>query len=218
MNLKDDRMEKTLSEALDALMLSQKNRRLAEEYLEQPEGTDEGLLKETEYQEFSQFTETERAACFAWCKELRELAGAEALVLRYAKFVTAVGKSSAYYVLVKNGNRDMEWLAKALTIEQRTAFRAEMYAYASHTLEQGSLSVLVSTGKKDPEALLRAGELCCGPDDAPRMLLAAEYLYCMTLASVTNERTEEVSGYLEQRILKRLPELFTGKVLSETEL
>lgn len=218
MNLKDDRMEKTLSEALDALMLSQKNRRLAEEYLEQPEGTDEGLLKETEYQEFSQFTETERAACFAWCKELRELAGAEALVLRYAKFVTAVGKSSAYYVLVKNGNRDMEWLAKALTIEQRTAFRAEMYAYASHTLEQGSLSVLVSTGKKDPEALLRAGELCCGPDDAPRMLLEAEYLYCMTLVSVTNERTEEVSGYLEQRILKRLPELFTGKVLSETEL
>ncbi len=218
MNLKDDRMEKTLSEALDALMLSQKNRRLAEEYLEQPEGTDEGLLKETEYQEFSQFTETERAACFAWCKELRELAGAEALVLRYAKFVTAVGKSSAYYVLVKNGNRDMEWLAKALTIEQRTAFRAEMYAYASHTMEQGSLSVLVSTGKKDPETLLRAGELCCGPDDAPRMLLEAEYLYCMTLVSVTNERTEEVSGYLEQRILKRLPELFTGKVLSETEL
>ena len=40
MNLKDDRMEKTLSEALDALMLSQKNRRLAEEYLEQPEGTE----------------------------------------------------------------------------------------------------------------------------------------------------------------------------------
>ena len=51
-----------------------------------------------------------------------------------------------------------------------------------------------------------------------RMLLEAEYLYCMTLVSVTNERTEEVSGYLEQRILKRLPELFTGKVLSETEL
>lgn len=215
MNLKDDQVSRLLSDALDSVKLTEKNRRLAEQYLEQSETADDEILKQTEYQDFAGLAEMERHACRTLCKELRELADQE-LAFRYAKFMAAVGKASACYVLMKD--RDMDWLFKVLTSEQKAAFWAETYAHASYTLDQGSLSVLVSMGKKDPEVLFRAMELCCGQDDASRMLLAAEYLYCTSQSSLKNERTEEAAEYLEQRLLERLPEFLRGKILSETEL
>lgn len=213
MNRKDDRAAEILADALDALKLTEKNRKLAEQYLEEPE---DGLLAQTEYQDFAELPEMEREACRTWCRKLRELKGAEELVSRYAVCMAAVGKASACYVLVKN--RDLDWLSRLLSMEQKTAFRAELYAHASWTLEQSSLSVLADTGKKDPEVLVRAMELCCGADDASRMLLEAEYLYCASLASEKNECTGRTADDLEQRLLKRLSELFKGKTLSETEL
>ncbi len=215
MNLKEDGLSRIIAGALCALNLTEANQALADQYLE-PEEADPALLLKAEYQDFSKLSGLAREACLTWCKELREWAGAEELLARYVRFAAAVGGSSACHVLVNR--RDLSWLSGRLTKEQTAAFRAELYACGTDTLQQGCLSALYSMGNKNPEVLLGAMELCRGRDDASKMLLSGTYLYCVSLKGGHAEPAEGTASDLLQRLLGRLPELFGGKVFSDPEL
>ncbi len=221
MNVKNDRLSQLLEDALFCLKLTEENQKIAGQYLEfgqrpdpSADGTSE-LLSRVEYQDFALLGPSEREACLDGCQALRE-EREEELLGRYVRFAAAVGGASAVYVLVRRRNED--WLLRWLTKEQRAAFWAEMYAHEASTLQQGRLSVLFSMGKKDPEALVRAMELCRGREDAAKMLLTGIWLCCMSLDAVENDRTEALSGWLEQRILERLPELFGVNTMPDAEL
>ncbi len=220
MNLKNDHLSQLMMDALDRLKLTEENRKIAGLYLESgqrpdpsADGTSE-LLSRVEYQDFALLGPSEREACLDGCQALRE--EREELLGRYVRFAAAVGGASAVYVLVRRRNED--WLLRWLTKEQRAAFWAEMYAHEASTLQQGRLSVLFSMGKKDPETLVRAMELCRGREDAAKMLLTGIWLCCMSPDAVENDRTEALSGWLEQRILERLPELFGVNTMPDAEL
>lgn len=148
MNLKEDGLSRIITGALCALNLTEANQALAEQYLE-PEEADPALLLKAKHQDFSKLSGLAREACLTWCKELREWAGAEGLLARYVRFAAAVGGSSACHVLVSR--RDLSWLSGQLTKEQTAAFRAELYAHETDTLQQGCLSALYSMGNKAPE-------------------------------------------------------------------
>ncbi len=220
MNLKNNHLTQLLTDALDSLKLTEKNRRIAEPYLESAQGADSSAdgtsdsLEQVEEQDFALLGVSGQEACLDWCQALRD-EKEEELLGRYVQFVAAVGGSSAVCVLVRYKNEN--WLLRWLTKEQRAAFWAEMYAHEANTLQQGRLSVLFSAGQKDPEVLIQAMELCRGSEDAPKMLLAGIWLCCMSLDTVKNKQTEVLSGWLEQRLLERLPELFAGNALTDAE-
>lgn len=218
MIVKNDTMSRLLADALDSLKLTEKNRELADRYLEPSAEESPKLLKEAEYQDFSLFTDLERQAAYTWCRELGDLAGEREReqFTRYVRFAAAVGGASACYVLIQG--RNMDHIARKLTKEQRASFWAELYAQKEETLNQGFFSVLAGMGREDPELLVRAMEFCRGQNDAARILLAGEYLFCMSQKGMKNEQSEGQAAYLKERILGRLPELFQGKGCSETEL
>lgn len=197
-----------LEEALEALCLVEENWEVAERYLDMGRDADEGLLEKVVFQDFSKLSDLERQACQDVCErvsweriEVRE---------RYTRFVAAVGGASICYVLAIRG--ELLWCSKWLTSEQMMACRTEMYARSANTLQQGNLSVLYSMGKAKPEVWYRGMELCRGKDDAAKMLMGAVYLYCLAIRKLDGEHREEVTAYLECRLLERMSELLQGTV------
>lgn len=202
-----------LRDALEALILEEKNGKIAEEYFNRAL-EDERLLENVVYQDFGLLTEKQREACLNCCEAIQWQE--EKIKMRYTKFVAAVGRASAYYVLVKNGN--IGWCMKWFSREQLMAIRTEMYAHATETLQQGCLSVLYHLGKAHTDIWYQAMELCRKEDDTGRMLMGAVYLYCLTVKKTDGASSgEEIREYLEKRLLERLPEVFLGAVFSETE-
>lgn len=204
---------KALQDALGALLLENENWELAKAYFIKNRQADEELLKGVVYQDFAQMTQRQREDCLEYCEAIRYQE--EELQVRYVRFVTAVGRASAYYVLVKNNN--IGWCLKWFRKEQLMAIRTEMYAHSVETLQQGCLSVLYGLGKPDPELWYQAMALCRKADDTARMLMEAVYLYCLSVKKIEGVHREEIADDLEQRLLKRMPEVFGGAVLSKPQ-
>lgn len=201
-----------LQDALQALLLEEKNWKIAKEYFDRV-SEDEGLLEDVVYQDFGLLTENQKKACLDCCEAIQWQP--ENMKMRYTKFVAEVGRASAYYVLVKDGN--IGWCMKWFSKEQLMAIRTEMYAHTAETLQQGCLSVLYGLGKSNTTEWYQAMNLCRMADDTARMLMGAVYLYCLTIKKTDNDSGEEIRTYLERRLLERLPEVFLGAGLSEAE-
>lgn len=206
-----------LADALDSLKLTEKNKELAGQYLDLDLRESPELLKEAEYQDFSLFTDLEKKAAYTWCRELGDQAGEaeQEQFARYVRFAAAVGGASACYVLIRGLN--MDHIARKLTKEQRASFWAELYAHKENTLHQGFFSILAGMGREDPEVLVRAASFCRGQNDAARILLLGEYLFCTGQKGIHNEQTDAQAAELKERMLHRLPELFQGNGCTEKE-
>ena len=109
-----------LQDALQALLLEEKNWKIAKEYFDRV-SEDEGLLEDVVYQDFGLLTENQKKACLDCCEAIQWQP--ENMKMRYTKFVAAVGRASAYYVLVKDGN--IGWCMKWFSKEQLMSIRTE---------------------------------------------------------------------------------------------
>ena len=98
MNLSEERNRQKLLDTLEALELTERNRKLAEEYFaagteEQPE-----LLKKAELQDFYTLSQEKREKSSDYAEHLARRKRTEELG-RYVRFAAAAGGSSANYIL-----------------------------------------------------------------------------------------------------------------------
>ena len=127
MNLSEERSRQKLLEVIGLLELTDKNRELAEKYLEEQEGTRE-LLLGAEPQDFSGLSKEAREKCLDYKNHCLKRNRKEE-VERFVRFTVAVGGSTAYYVLVAYGWRNINTILEYLTREQAAAIRAEGIAW-----------------------------------------------------------------------------------------
>ncbi len=202
-----------LQDALESLFLEDQNWEIAKIYFYRHRKDNEEILEQVVPQDFALLTQNQREACLDHCGQIQWQV--QEMKMRYVKFVAAVGGASSCYVLVRNNN--IGWCLKWFSKKQTMAIRTEMYAHTTETLQQGCLSVLYGLVKPDPEVWYQAMDLCRGQDDAPRMLMEAVYLYCLTIKKIEGEHKDEVREDLLQRLLEQLVQMFGTKVLSESE-
>ena len=102
MNLSEERNYQQQMDTLAALKLSEKNRQLAEKYLDITAPEKEELLRETERQDFSSLTADKRQKSIDYVEHLRKRGKKEEL-RRYVRFQAAVGGSPAANLCNRDG-------------------------------------------------------------------------------------------------------------------
>ena len=123
MNLSDERNYQKLMDTLDALKLSEKNRRLAEEYLDTGSPERPELLKHTERQDFSTLSDPERQKSIDYVEHLRKRNKKEELG-RYVRFQASAGGSTAFYIFNRYG-WNLNSISEYLSPEQSVALQVE---------------------------------------------------------------------------------------------
>lgn len=180
----------------DALELTEKNRKLAEQYMgiRQPENVE--LLKEVEYQNLRKdWMNENRWKCVDYLKYCRgKNKGEEAK--RYIRFVIAVGGSTAYYVLVFH---EYEYLNKSniflyLTREQWVALKAEDLAWNVSRLND----ITNRMDETSPDILREAMKLCYGEEINAKLLIAGLSLYYTTPITIQENLSKEKQLLKEQ--------------------
>ena len=158
MNIKEEKQYEKTMKVLDALQLTEKNRAIAENYMNVSLPENEELLKEVEHQSFKkEWKHEERYRCADYVIECRRKGFLEH-AKRYVRFVIAVGGSTAYYVLYYPVYYTFEEdkIAEYATKAQIAAIKAEEFAWDYHKLTQLTEKI----PEKDPEVLREAMDLC----------------------------------------------------------
>lgn len=212
MNIGGGAYSQQISDAFDTLRLTGENREIGQQYLDMSQAEEPELLQSVSGQDFSMLTKMERDRCR---EAVMQIWDTGELVSRYIRFVGAVGGASACYAL---GMENPGWIINTLDRVHRTACRAEMYAHNADAFAMNKLSVLYDVGRKDPEALLQAMELCHCQDGAAKMLLAGVYLYCAVPDPEAQRAVQTCRAYLEQAIMDQLGALFVGQACSDAQL
>lgn len=228
MNLGEERNRQKLSEALDLLDLSEKNQELAEQYLDMEQDEKRELLLQAEPQNLARRKDgagKKSQAYISHClkRNLREELG------RYVRFCTAVGGSTAYYVLVEYG-WNLNRIAEFISPEQAAAILAEGIVWNPYGLK----SVLSNFEQKSPEIYRKAMKLCYHECDNAKVLLAALSLYYTkprksggivgklfpggSAEQETQRKVQETAEYLEKNLEESIRNLFTAAAPSDDEL
>lgn len=231
MNLSEERNRQKQTDTLDALKLSEKNRKLAEEYLDISGPEKPELLSETEHQDFSALTSDKHQKSIDYVEHLRKRAKKEEL-RRYVRFQTSVGGSTAYYLFNRYG-WNLDSVKEYLTPEQETAMYAEGIVWNTYSLNYIRMKPLLEQGRKDPELLRRAIDLCYHRYDNAKVLLAGIYLNCRKPeakksggilglfarnASAGDEALSRIVKFLEDSIIDSLPEMFIKHDLGKSQI
>ena len=231
MNLSEERNRQKQTDTLDALKLSEKNRQLAEEYLDISGPEKPELLSETEHQDFSALTSDKHQKSIDYVEHLRKRAKKEEL-RRYVRFQTSVGGSTAYYLFNRYG-WNLDSVKEYLTPEQETAMYAEGIVWNIYSLNYIRMKPLLEQGRKDPELLRRAIDLCYHRYDNAKVLLAGIYLNCRKPeakknggilglfarnASAGDEALSRIVKFLENSIIDSLPEMFIKHDLGKSQI
>ncbi len=171
MNLNKERSRQKLQDVLESVELTDKNSRLAEQYLDVDLEEDRELLAGAEPQDFSELSQEVRGKCHeykSYClkRNLREELG------RFVRFAASVGGSTAYYVLAPD-QYNINSILEYLTREQAAAIRAEGIAGNIYGIKM----VLSGLVQKTPQVLRDAMELCYHKSNNAKSLLAAVSLY-----------------------------------------
>lgn len=227
MNLGEERNYLKLQETLDALSLSERNRALAEEYLDPSQPENPELLKKAGRQDFSQLEKEPLKKTTAYVNHCQKRKREEDLK-RFVRLMSAIGGSTAYYVLADYAwhlNSFKNYLAK----EQMAAMEAEARAWNINTLKFQPLQSLFELGQKDPEALLRASRFCYHQYGNSSVVLTAIYLYYTKPAGGSgilknlfgkNEAPEAAQAvkHLETELKDSISCMISGPSLTEDEL
>lgn len=174
MNLENERNYQKLMEVLDSLELTENNRKLAESYLDMSKEENQTLLSQAEHQDFSKLTSTTQGSGYAEYLQKRKRLEEYG---RYVRFAAAVGGATAQRVI-------SYYDASAyLRPEQAVAIKAENLAGGRYWWTRVPLNSLYDIGKKSPQTLLDAIDLCWQEKGNARVLLAAVYLYSVPAAA-----------------------------------
>ena len=180
MNLENERNYQKLMEVLDSLELTENNRKLAERYLDMSKEEDQALLSQVEHQDFTRLksmTEGNEYVNHLQKRNRLEEYG------RYVRFTAAVGGATAQKVISYYDATGY------LSPEQGIAVRTESITEFYYKLSSVPMKPLYEMGKKSPQTLLDALDLCWQESVDARMILAAVYLYSVPpAASLTDEK------------------------------
>ena len=202
MNLSEERNYQKLLDTLEALGLTEKNRKLAETYFAQGTGEQPELLKKAELQDFSGLAPEKKKKSIDYVEHLKKRKKTEELA-RYVHFAAAVGGSTASYLLSQY-NWNLKDVLPYLSPEQAAAILAEGIAWNQYALSWANVKELCGLAKKDLKIVRRAMDLCTHKYDNARVLLAAAYLH--------EKRAERGSG----NPVKSIRDFF-GKSMFDTE-
>lgn len=231
MNLSEERNYQKQMDTLDALKLSPKNRPLAEQYLDISAPEKPELLRETERQDFSDLADDKRQKSIDYVEHLRKRSKHEELK-RYVCFLSAIGGSTAYYLFNRYG-WNLDSVKEYLTPEQETAMYAEGIVWSTYSLNYIRMKPLLEKGRKDPELLRRAIDLCYHRYDNAKVLLAGVYLNCKKPeakksggilglftknASASDEALAQTVAFLENNLIDSLPEMFIKHDLGKSQI
>lgn len=199
------------AEALTALRLSEKNRQLAERYLNAADREDEGLLKEAERQNFYELDQASVKKSMDYVEYCEEEKLTQELG-RYIRFTAAVGGSTLCYIL-RTPYGILEWLSASL----QAAVLAESAAWDEAQLNRKSLLLLFSICEKNPRALRKALGLCGRRGYNVQILLHGIYLYYVRPRDAMvgryireSEHAPELSAQLAKVLNGTLALLFKG--------
>ncbi len=227
MNIGEERSRQKLLEVLELMELSEKNRQLAEQYLDLDRTEERELLKEAEPQDFSRLAQDVHNKCRDYVNHCTKREQKEAFN-RFVRFCTAVGGSTAYYTLITYG-WSLNTIRSEITREQAAAIRSEGIVWNSY----GIKNVLSNMEQKDPKILRDAMKFCYHEFDNAKVLLAALSLYYTKpykssggilekLFSDGKEeqqlQVQETVDYLEHNLIDGIENLFKGRKPTEHEL
>ncbi len=234
MIVKTDRGQELLLHVLDLLELTEKNRALAERYLDLSEPEDGSLLQEVENQNFRKLDrKISNEIYYSFLTHIKKRN--ESLTGRFVRLVTRIGGTTASPMLSVYGyDGDFDAVAGFLSPVETAALRAEYIAWHESALNERKLRFLVDMGREDPESLLRMTALCYNEDGVnTRMFLTAVYLHCVKpqeeargrlYVPAEEERVEdapdrirEMREYLEQRLIGNIEGFFQMKDRPEGE-
>lgn len=193
MNLNEERNYQKLMDILDVLELSEKNQKLAEEYVSPEQSARPELLKEVEQQDFSKLDKEKQRKSTEYVEHCKKRNRMEILE-RYVRFLVAVGGSTATYML-NNSGWNVNTIQEYLTKEQFIAMRAEGLVWNNYALNQRMMKQLFDTGKQEPEVLRGAMELCYHEHTNAKVLLASIYL--------NNKKPQEKKGGLLKGLISK---------------
>lgn len=233
MNLIEEKNYEMLMEVLDALGLSDKNRELAKKYLDPEEKAEKDLLNEAERQDFYHLSDVKTNYGRNYVEHLRKYGWTEPLS-RYISFMTAVGGSTAGYVIQKGMNGYLnhqkeliKLIQNCVSQEQWAAIFAEQTAWDNSNFVQVRLKELLDIGESRPEVLRQAMEFCYNESDNAKILLAGVYLYCvkpgMGMAeegghTESDEQIKSVVRFLENNLVESVPNMYGKGRYSSGEL
>lgn len=229
MNLGEERSRQKLLEVLELLELTEKNNRLAEQYLDMDQEEDRELLGQTEPQDFSELGKEVFGKCREYTGHCLKRNRKEEFG-RFVRFIAAVGGSTAYYTLVSYG-WNINTILEYLTREQAAAIRAEGIAWNPY----GVKSVLTGLVQKTPQVLRDAMKLCYHKSDNARSLLAAVSLHYTKpekpaggvikalfpggrMEQQVQEAIQKTVQYLESNLTDSIENIFTGAVPSGEDM
>ncbi len=231
MNLSEERNYQKQMDTLEALKLSQKNRQLAEEYLDISGPEKIELLGEIEHQDFSGLTSDKQQKSIDYVEHLRKRGKKEELK-RYVRFLSAAGGSTAYYLFNRYG-WNLDSVKEYLTPEQEMAMYAEGIVWNTYSLNYIRMKPLLNEGRKDPELIRRAIDLCYHRYDNAKVLLAGIYLnnkkpeakksggilgLFTRNASTGEDALSQTVEFLEKNLIDSLPEMFIKHDLGKSQI
>ena len=189
--LKEEQQKQQKKEKLwNALGLSEKNKELAEVYLDITQPEQEELLKQVEHQSFRKdWNSDDRWEYFSYLDECARK-GFKEEKKRYIRFVAEVGGSTSFYVLSGKehyyGLTDEE-LSNYLTREQMVAIQAECYVWDSYDLRE----VTKKIKETNPDVFRKAIELCYDKYQNTKALLIGLTLFYTEPIEVSEENKEK---------------------------
>ena len=227
MNLNEEKKYQMRQEAYEEIGLTEKNKEIAEEYLDMEQEERKELLEQVEKQSFTDLTNEQRMKSVNYLEYL-EKRKKEPEMDRYMRLMFAVGGSTCEKVISRWGY--MFDRRGVFEEAQATAIYAEKMVWSSHMLDKHGLRVLWEPAHKDPEILREAMEYCYNPSENAKILLRAIYLNCtepnnskgsflkgIFQGKDAKEDLKAQAAMMEEAFLKSLSPMFQMKLSQEEE-
>lgn len=171
---KESREKEDLQRVMSLLELTAKNQELAAQYLDLSKPADADLLNQVEHQSFQKLQSNTKRDLQDFLEVYKE--NNPELASRYVRLVAEIGRESAQSVLARFV-RTYEYLGQILPPALQIALYANTAAWDAYYLKPFYLTSLIQAGRKNPELLVQAKQLCNKGITNTQMLLAALYLH-----------------------------------------
>lgn len=201
MNLSEERNYQKLMETLEAMELSEENRKLAEQYLDMSLPENRELLKEVKRQDFSRLDREKQQKARAYGEHLQKRGRTEEME-RFVRFAAAAGGSTACYVLISYG-WNLDRYKDCLTDAQKAAIKAEAIAWTTWQLRDAAKNI----DQKDPEILREAATLCYHKSSNAQVLLLG--------LSLRYEKSGKAAGGFLKGLFSKVSKEKPGKEIAD---
>ncbi len=221
-----DRDMQNIQKVLGMLQLTEKNQKIAEQYMNISAPEDTTLLKEVEHQSFANFSRDIDYELYTFLQMYKstktELAG------RFIRLTAEIGgETSSNFLVYCQIFQNINYLGKFLSPIQKAVIHANTIVSDSRNFSANFIEPLVRMGTKNPEVFSQMIELCYNEEKVnTKMFLAALYLHCVkpsedakgTLYIAMNEDdrtfgdpdcTKKMRTYLEHCLTVNIGKLMT---------